>query len=159
MARDILTRLRFSRGQMEQVEALVANHMKFKDAPNMKESTLKRFLRLPEFDEHLELHRLDCLASHGDMENYDYLLAFRKQMEAEPVLPPPWVDGWDIMELGVPEGREVGAWRQKAYDAQLEGTFSDRAALVEWLRGEIARQAPGGRTEPARTMQTSSSKP
>jgi hypothetical protein len=52
------------------VEALVANHMRFKDVGRMKESTLKRLMRLPHFDEHLELHRLDCLASRGNLETY-----------------------------------------------------------------------------------------
>ena len=70
LARGILTRLRFSREEMEQVEALIDNHMRFKDVNRMKESTLKRFLRLPEFPEHLELHRLDVLSSNGRLENY-----------------------------------------------------------------------------------------
>jgi poly(A) polymerase len=69
MAHEILARLRFSREQMEQVAALVANHIKFKDAPQMKESTLKRFIRMPSFEEHLELHRLDCLRL-GWLDNY-----------------------------------------------------------------------------------------
>ena len=33
----------------------------------MRESTLKRMLRLPAFEEHLELHRLDCSSSHGHL--------------------------------------------------------------------------------------------
>ena len=52
----------------KQTEALIANHMKFKDVPRMRESTLKRFLRLPDFEEHMALHRVDCLSSHGDLE-------------------------------------------------------------------------------------------
>src|SRR6185369_325707 len=71
IARDILMRLRFSRETMERVEALVANHMRFIDTPKMKASTLKRFLRLPHFDELLELHRLDCVASSGRLHTYD----------------------------------------------------------------------------------------
>src|ERR1019366_3895585 len=71
LAHGILTRLRFSRDDMAQVEALIANHMRFKDAHRMKESTLKRFLRMPDFSEHLKLHRLDCMASNGNLENYD----------------------------------------------------------------------------------------
>ena len=71
MARSIMNRLRFSRDDMEQVEALIANHMKFKDAAKMKESTLKRFLRLPKFEEHLELHRLDVSSSNRNLESYE----------------------------------------------------------------------------------------
>ena len=59
-------------------------------------------------------------------------------MASEPVLPPPWITGREIMALGIPEGREVGVWRKKAYDAQLEGTHPDRESLLEWIRKEIA---------------------
>ncbi len=75
LAHGILNRLRFSRGDMEQVEALIANHMRFKDAHRMKQSTLKRFLRMPDFGEHLELHRLDCLAGNRNLENYELVRA------------------------------------------------------------------------------------
>src|SRR5262249_7533232 len=71
LTRGIMGRLRFSRDEMEQVEALVANHMRFKDLNRMKESTLKRFLRMPYFEEHLELHRMDVLASNRILDNYD----------------------------------------------------------------------------------------
>ena len=80
MAHEILTRLRFSNGDIAQIEALIANHMKFKDVPQMRESTLKRFLRLPGFDEHLELHRLDCLASHGKLGSYEIVQAKRAEI-------------------------------------------------------------------------------
>ncbi|HEU5021860.1 MAG TPA: CCA tRNA nucleotidyltransferase, partial [Bryobacteraceae bacterium] len=82
IAHSLLNRLRYPGAVIEQVEALIANHMKFKDAPNMRESRLKRFLRMPKFDEHLELHRLDCLSSHGSLQNYDF--ALRKLHEAPP---------------------------------------------------------------------------
>ncbi len=80
MAVDILTRLRFSNDEIGRVEALVANHLRFKDVTKMRESTLKRFLRQEHFDEHLELHRLDCLVSHGRLDNYEFLK--RKLAEA-----------------------------------------------------------------------------
>ncbi len=67
---EICKRLKFSNDDTEQIQALVANHMKFKDVSQMRQSTLKRFVRLPHFDEHLELHRLDCLASHGNLDAY-----------------------------------------------------------------------------------------
>ena len=73
LAQGILDRLRFSRHEAEQVLALVANHMRFKDVLQMKESTLKRFLRLPAFEEHLELHRLDALSSNRRLDSYEFV--------------------------------------------------------------------------------------
>src|SRR6185437_3053055 len=67
VAEEICRRFRFSNDDAEQVAALVGNHMRFKDVPQMRDSTLKRFARLPRFEEHLELHRLDCLSSHGNL--------------------------------------------------------------------------------------------
>ena len=72
IARDILTRLRFSNAEIEQVIALIANHMRFTHVHEMRESTLKRMLRMDRFEEHLELHRLDCSSSHGHLENYEF---------------------------------------------------------------------------------------
>ncbi len=71
MAQEICRRLRFSTDDTEQVLALIGNHMRFGHATRMKESTLKKFLRMPHFDEHLALHRADCLASHGDLSTFD----------------------------------------------------------------------------------------
>jgi len=74
MAHEICQRLHFSNDDTEQIEALVANHMRFADVARMKASTLKRFLRLPNFDEHLELHRIDCLSSHRDLSLYNFVI-------------------------------------------------------------------------------------
>ena len=73
IAAEICRRLRFANHETEQILSLIANHMRFADAPRMKESTLKRFFRLEHFDQHLALHRLDCLASHGSLELYDFV--------------------------------------------------------------------------------------
>jgi poly(A) polymerase len=106
----------------------------------MKRATLRRFAGAPTFDLELELHRLDCLASHGGLENYDFLVAFRDALRSEPVLPAPWVTGHDIMALGVVQGPAVGAWRRRAYDAQLENRFPDRDSLLAWLAEEVRRE-------------------
>lgn len=140
-ARKILERLRFSGDDMAAIEFMIGNHMRFADVKEMRRSTLRHMVGAPTFTQELELHRLDCQASHGDLENYDYLVSFRDQMRSEPVLPEPWVNGRDIMLLGVPEGREVGVWRKKAYDAQLEGTFPDREQLLAWLKAELSRHS------------------
>ena len=145
-ARAIMSRLKFSNDDMNAIAFMVGNHMRFVDVKNMRRATLRRLVGAPTFSQELELHRLDCSSCHGDLENYHYLGEFRRQMESEPVLPPAWINGRDIMALGIKEGPEIGVWRKKAYDAQLEGLCPDRGALLEWLKSEIRDQA--GRQEP-----------
>jgi poly(A) polymerase len=108
--------------------------MRFMDVTAMRRSTLRTMVSAPEFPVELELHRLDCLASHGDLSNYRFLLDYRQQLADEPTLPAPWVTGHDIMALGVSEGPEVGQWHRKAYEAQLEERFQTREDILAWLR-------------------------
>ena len=68
-----MLRLRFSRSDIETVVSLIENHMHFMNVMEMRPNRLKRFLRMPDFELHLELHRLDCLASHGSLETYELL--------------------------------------------------------------------------------------
>jgi poly(A) polymerase len=83
---------------------LVANHLRFADVKNMKESTFKRFVRLPQFDEHLELHRIDCLGSHGMLDLYDFTRAKLAEMPPEQVRPKPLITGYDLLEAGYEQG-------------------------------------------------------
>lgn len=133
----ILERLKFSCDDRDAIAFMVGNHMRFIDVKSMRRATLRRLVGAPTFLSEMELHRLDCASSHGDLENHEYLMEFRQKMDSEPVLPEPWVNGRDIIALGIPEGPDVGVWRKKAYDAQLEGTVADREALLEWLRLEM----------------------
>ena len=144
MAAAILKRLRFPHDTVDRVVACVRDHMRTMDVRRMRQSTLRRLVGAPTFETELELHRLDCLASHGGLENYEFLVEFRDRLRAEPVLPAPWVTGRDILEMGVPEGPQVGAWRRTAYDAQLDERFPNREELLAWLREEI-RRIPSGR--------------
>ena len=133
LSHRILTRLRFSREEMEQVQALVANHMRFKDVPRMKESTLKRFLRLPKFEEHLELHRLDCLASHRDLENYEIARQKRAGHPEEHLRPARLLTGADLIAAGYIPGPRFSEMLNYAEDAQLDGlvqTTEEAVALV-----------------------------
>jgi putative nucleotidyltransferase with HDIG domain len=133
MAHEILNRLRFSRDQMEQVEALVANHMKFKDVPQMRESTLKRFLRMPCFDEHLELHRLDCLSSNKRLESYEMVREKLGDLSAEHLKPERLLTGADLIAAGYPPGPRFSEILSAVEDAQLEGrihTSGEAMALV-----------------------------
>lgn len=137
MAKAIMRRLRFANDDVETVAQCILNHMKMLSVLQMRQSTLRRLVGAPTFPLDLELHRLDCLASHGDLTHYQFLADFSRRMAAEPVLPPPWVTGRDIIALGVPEGPAVGVWRCQAYDAQLEGRFSTREELLKSLADDI----------------------
>ena len=134
LADGILDRLRFSHHDTEQVEALIANHMRFKDVPRMKESTLKRFLRLPKFEEHLELHRLDCLASHGQLDNYERVRRKLQQLPQEELKPKPLLTGHDLIAEGYEPGPLFSEILRALEDAQLEGRINDRADALALVR-------------------------
>jgi len=130
----ILTRLRFSRDVIEQVEALVANHMKFKDVPHMKGSTLKRFLRLPAFDEHLELHRLDVLSSNRRMESYETVQCKLAELSEEQLKPPRLLTGADLIAEGYHPGPQFSRILAAVEDAQLEGRVSTPGEALAMVR-------------------------
>jgi putative nucleotidyltransferase with HDIG domain len=142
LARGILERLRFSREDQEQIEALVANHMRFKDVERMKESTLKRFLRLPNFQEHLELHRLDCLASHGRLDNYEFVRRKLEQLPIEQLRPKPLLTGYDLIAAGYTPGPQFSKILAAVEDAQLEGRIHSREEALELVRGRF--KSPAG---------------
>jgi poly(A) polymerase len=137
MAAAILKRLRFSNADAQIITTCVRDHMRFMDVRKMRPSTLRRLLGRPTFALEMELHRLDCLASHGDLSNWTFLKEAAEALADEPVLPDPWITGRDIIEMGIPEGPEVGRWRRVAYDAQIENRFKTPGALRRWLHALI----------------------
>jgi len=133
LAHNILWRLRFSREEMEQIEALVANHMKFKDVPHMRQSTLKRFLRMPGMDEHVELHRLDCLSSNKRLETYQLVKRHLEEFTEEHLKPEPLLTGTELIAEGYRPGPLFSEILQAVEDAQLEGrihTSGEALAMV-----------------------------
>ena len=106
MAEEICDRLRLSSGEREQVVELVRHHLRFKDFPRMRRSTQLRFLRMEAFEEHLELHRLDCLASHGDLSNYELAKRMLEETPAEEIRPAPLLRGDDLIAHGYTPGRD-----------------------------------------------------
>lgn len=131
---EICRRLRFSNADAEQIAALVANHMRFKDVPQMRDSTLKRFARLPRFEEHLELHRIDCLSSHGSLASYDFVRNFLAKIPPQEVRPPRLLTGDDLKQMGFPPGPKFKEILNFVEDAQLEGkvaTTEDARQLVQ----------------------------
>jgi poly(A) polymerase len=137
MAEDICRRLRFSNDDTEQIAGLVANHLRFAAALRMKESTLKRFLRLSRFEEHLELHRLDCLASHGDLTSYEFVRQKLASTPAEQVRPQPLVTGDDLIAAGYQPGPRFKEILTAVEDAQLEGRLASKAAALEFVRRDF----------------------
>ena len=137
MAAEICRRLRFSNDDTSQILALVDNHMRFGGAPRMKESTLKKFLRLPAFEEHLELHRMDCLSSNGITESYEYAREKSRTMPPEAIRPRPLITGRDLIEAGYVPGERFKTILEAVEDAQLEGRLTSREAAMKFVRHEF----------------------
>jgi poly(A) polymerase len=135
MAEEICHRFRLSNDETEQVCALVANHMKFGDVKRMKHSTLKRFLRMPKFDEHLELHRLDCLSSHRDLSLYDYVREKLESVPPEQIRPEPLLTGHDLIAAGYKPGPQFKELLTAVEDAQLEGAISTKEEALSLVAG------------------------
>jgi poly(A) polymerase len=137
MAAEILHQLRFSNYETQQILALVANHMRFADVQRMKQSTLKRFFRMPAFDEHLELHRIDCLSSHGHLDLYEYSRQHLNSMPPEEIRPKPLISGRDLMAAGYQPGPLFKEILTAVEDAQLEGRLASAEAAIEFVRREF----------------------
>jgi poly(A) polymerase len=137
MAKEICQRLRMSNDDTEQILALVNNHMRFADTPRMKQSTMKRFLRLPNFDEHLELHRIDCLSSHADLSLYD--MVSRKLLETPPqeIRPTPLINGQDLIAMGFTPGPRFKDILSAVEDQQLEGAIRSHEEAVGFVKSNF----------------------
>ena len=137
MAREILSRLKFSNEDAARIVSLVAEHMRFKDVRQMRPSTLKRFLRLPHFEEHLELHRLDSLASNGSTETYEFIRARLSELSIEELRPARLISGRDLIEAGyVPSPRFAQAL-EAVETAQLEGEIVTREQALRLARSVL----------------------
>jgi len=144
IAHEILRRLRFSNEDCAQILALVENHMRFGDIEKMKESTLKRFFRLPKFEEHLALHRLDVTSSHGDLSLYEFAKRRREELPEEEVRPPLLVTGRDLISAGYKPGPRFKEMLALAEDAQLEGrirTKEEGLDLIQHLEARLAESS------------------
>jgi poly(A) polymerase len=139
IAEDILQRLRLSNDETAQVLALVANHMRFADVTKMKDSTLKRFFRLPRFEEHLELHRMDCTASHGKLDLYEFTQKKLAETPPADIRPTPLVTGIDLIEAGYEPGPRFKEILEAVEDAQLEGELQSREQAMQFIAREFPR--------------------
>jgi poly(A) polymerase len=134
MAEQICRRFRFSNDETEHVAALVANHMRFKDVLRMKPATLKRFVRLEDFGEHLELHRLDSSSSNGHLENYEFMKKFLAETPPDKVRPPRLISGEDLIALGLKPGPTFKSLLDAVEEAQLNGGIESREEAIQFVK-------------------------
>jgi poly(A) polymerase len=134
MGAEICRRFRFSNEETRQVLALIENHMRFMDAQRMKASTLKRFFRLDDFQEHLALHRMDCLAGSGYLEHWEFVREQLKSIPEEAVKPRPLITGRELIAAGYTPGAQFQEMLRAAEDAQLEGTITTEEDALKLVR-------------------------
>jgi poly(A) polymerase len=134
MGAEICRRFRFSNEETRQVLALIENHMRFMDAQRMKESTLKRFFRLERFEEHLALHKMDCLAASGNLDHWDFVRERFSSMPETVVRPQPLITGRELIASGYPPGARFREMLRTAEDAQLEGTVKTAEEALALVR-------------------------
>jgi len=148
MAEALLERLRFPRKQIDAVVKAVRCHMQFKDAPKMRKATLRRMLMRPTFPLELQLHRVDCLGSHGQLEIHDFLIEQSKKLEAQPEMRPPLLTGKDLLAMGMKPGPALGALLNEIREKQLQDELQSAAQAKLWAHKRIAQKA--GETSPTR---------
>ncbi len=134
MGAEICRRFRFSNDETRQVLDLIENHMRFMDAQRMKASTLKRFFRLERFEEHLALHRMDCLAASGNLEHWEFVRERWQATPEEAVRPRPLITGRELIAAGYAPGARFREMLRAAEDAQLEGTIATAEEALKLVR-------------------------
>lgn len=139
MTEAICRRFRFSSDDSEMIEALVANHMRFKDVQDMRKATLKRFVRLPRFDQHLALHRLDCLSSHSRLDSHEFVRSFLRDTPPEEVRPQRVLTGQDLIQLGYQPGSQFSGMLRVIEDAQLEGRVTTREEALALVQAQFGQ--------------------
>jgi poly(A) polymerase len=140
MAENILRRLKFPRKQIEEVAQCVLCHMQFKDVPSMRRATLRRMILRPTFPLELELHRLDCLGSHGALDIYQLLVNETRELENQPEIKPPLLTGTDLMALGMHPGPAMGALLSQIRDKQLQEELKTPEEARAWAAAQLQLQ-------------------
>lgn len=138
MAEKLLDRLRFPRKHIDTVVQAVRCHMQFKDAMRMRKSTLRRLLLRPTFPLELQLHRVDCVGSHGRLDVYDFLVEQAKELENKPEIRPPLLKGGDLMKMGMQAGPAMGALLDEIREKQLQDELKTPAEARAWAKEQLA---------------------
>ncbi|MDB6150038.1 MAG: cca [Chthoniobacter sp.] len=142
MTEAVMSRLRFSRAEIDATIEAVANHMVFKDVQQMRVAKLKRFMARPYFEDEMELHRVDCTSSHGMLDNYEFLKTKRDEFAHEPLIPEPLLTGRDLIALGLKPGPQFTTILEAVQSRQLEGSLTDRDGALAFVRTEYLSTPP-----------------
>jgi len=140
MSRQILTRLRFPKKEIDEIEACVRQHMQFKDVKQMRKATLRRMLMRETFPLELKLHKLDCLGSHRSLEYYDFLVKEAQELKKKPHIRPPLLTGNDLIVLGMKPGPGMGALLHEIRDRQLADELKTKRTAVAWAKKQLKRK-------------------
>jgi len=133
MAEVILRRLRYPNDVVEQVKFMVGRHMTFMHVQQMRTAKVRRFMGVPTFEKEMELHRVDCASSNGFTDNYEFLRAKEHEFANEPIMPPPLVNGRDLIDRGLKPGPRFREILDEIQTEQLEGRIADRAQALALL--------------------------
>lgn len=134
MAERILQRLKFPNKQTEEIVAAVRHHMQFKDVKQMRKATLRRLLMRETFPLELELHRLDCLGSHNDLEYHSFLLEQAAELQKLPEIIPPLLNGNDLIALGISPGKKIGEVLNEIRELQLADELKTADEAKAWVK-------------------------
>jgi len=134
MTDKICRRLKFSNEKRKKIVSCVAGHMRLMHAKEMREGKLKKLLRRETFPQELELHRVDCLASHGDMEIYEFLKFQKENLPPEEIKPPPLINGDDLIALGFTPGPVFKEILDCVEELQLEKQLVTHHEALNWVK-------------------------
>jgi len=141
IASEWMMRMKFSKALRENVVGLVYRHMDMMNVPHMRKGTLRKIVARECFEDEVELHRIDCLCSNGITASTERLLEARVDFLKDAALPKPWITGKELLEMGISPGPEMGSWKQRAYDQQLEGEQENADALKLWLLNNLQAES------------------
>lgn len=140
MAEEICRRLRLPNDEVERVATLVREHLRIRDLPLMRPARAKRFLARPDFPDHLELCRVDCLASHGDLSTWEWARNARIHLSDEERRPPRLLTGQDLIARGYRPGPRFREILEAVVDAQLEGMVRTREEALTFVEREFPKE-------------------
>ncbi len=140
MGAKICRRFRFSNEETQQILALIENHMRFADTPHMKESTLKRFFRLERFDQHMALHKMDCLGGGGNLDHWNFVRERHAAIPAEAVRPKPLITGRELIAAGYKPGPKFHEMLRAIEDAQLEGAIATEEEALAMVKERFGNE-------------------